>query len=177
MARKTVPVLILLCIILGLLFLMERAKKKKQELPEFTYLPEFTVTTIDNEKFSNKDFFGTVGIISFVASWCGPCRLELSQINDLAKKYRNLAVLAITYESIELIKPLADSLGLIFPFGTVDSTVFTAFGVDKIPYRFLVKDKIIIDEIYGAPVNNDDEFTRKLIEVLSLNVDSLSSSK
>ncbi len=177
MARKTVPVLILLCIVFGLLFLMERVKKTKQELPEFTYLPEFTVSTTNNEKFSNKDFIGTVGIISFVASWCGPCRLELSQINELAKKYRNLAVIAITYESIELIKPLADSLGLIFPIGMVDSTVFAAFGVNKIPYRFLVKDKIIIAEIYGAPVNNDDEFTGKLIEAISLNADSLSTSK
>ena len=56
---------------------------------------ELTSTTGDHIKLS--EFKGKVVVVSYWATWCKPCILELKFLNKLAEKYKNdLVVLAIS---------------------------------------------------------------------------------
>ena len=156
--------LVLMVFILTMLVSCSNSKSSEEKLEK---IPRFVATDFEGKKFTDRDFSKVVGIISFVASWCGPCKVELKQINELAKKYDKLAVLAVTYEPAELMKPVVDSIGVIFPVARVDTSVFEAFGVDRVPARFLVKNGRILAKSFGAPIPQNAEFKKALITALS----------
>jgi len=128
--------LVLMVFILTMPISCSNSKSSEEKLEK---IPRFVATDFEGKKFTDRDFSKVVGIISFVASWCGPCKVELKQINELAKKYDKLAVLAVTYEPAELMKPIVDSLGVIFPVARVDTSVFEAFGWTECPQDFWLK--------------------------------------
>lgn len=43
-------------------------------------LPEITLTMLNGEKWTNKDFENKVVVIQFTGSWCGVCKREMPQL-------------------------------------------------------------------------------------------------
>jgi peroxiredoxin len=43
-------------------------------------LPEITLTMLNGEKWTNKDFKNKVVVIQFTGSWCGVCKKEMPQL-------------------------------------------------------------------------------------------------
>src|SRR5699024_7889902 len=48
--------------------------------------PDFELTTMDGEKVKLSDYRGERVMLNFWASWCGPCRTEMP---DMQKLYEN----------------------------------------------------------------------------------------
>ncbi len=131
-------------------------------------LPKFSFEGKDGKKYTDKDFRSGVGVISFVASWCGPCGTELVELDSIAQKYSKILALAVTYEPPEFYAELFDSLKIKIPIVRADSSFFAAMGISKLPTRILIDKGKIISQIVGAPLPKNPEFYKKLKQALGI---------
>ncbi|MES2617667.1 MAG: TlpA disulfide reductase family protein [Bacteroidota bacterium] len=110
-------------------------------------LPSVQVKTLDGKSVDIKDYAvkGKLTIISFWATWCGPCIKELDNILDVydewQKKY-NCEVVAVTIDdsrNIPKVKPFVDGKGWPFTILTDENKdLARALNVNNPPQVFLV---------------------------------------
>ena len=55
--------------------------------PEYMTAPNVTITDADGNPVNLHDYFGKPIILNFWASWCGPCRSEMPEIQKLYEDY------------------------------------------------------------------------------------------
>lgn len=105
--------------------------------------PEFAVESLDGRRISLADYRGKTLVVTFWASWCGPCRMEMPV---LARFYRqthkagsDFEILAISIdETKDAAASAAKSLKIPFPVGMdSDSRVADSYGVESIPMLFV----------------------------------------
>lgn len=80
--------------------------------------PDFTLRSLTGENLRLSEHLGEVVVINFWASWCGPCRQEMPQLDQLYSKYRlaGLALLSINIdESAERAAEMAQALQVSYP--------------------------------------------------------------
>ena len=73
---------------------------------------------VDGKTVRLSDFEGKPLVINLWATWCGPCRLEMPQLNDLAARYRDrgLTVVGISVDDTpEEIRAFAKEFGVTYP--------------------------------------------------------------
>lgn len=103
--------------------------------------PDFELKTLEGEKVRLADLRGRPVLLSFWASWCGPCRRELPELSALAKEYqgKGLVVFGVNDEGKGAARKFTEEKGLAFP--TLDDSGLKAhrlFRVHAIPSLFLV---------------------------------------
>ncbi len=150
--------------------------KSKGDEQSYEPLPKFELIGFDGNEYTNKPFAKGVGIISFVASWCGPCCTELLELDSLAKTYNEISALAVTYEPPEFYKAILDSIKVKIPIAMADSGFFKKLGINAFPTRILVQKGKIIARTVGAPKPADSKFSRCLLKALGIE-DSIETEK
>ena len=105
--------------------------------------PDFVVDTLDGRKLALADYRGKTLVVTFWASWCGPCRMELPV---LARFYRrthqpdsDFEILAIsTDDSRDAAANEAKALNLPFPVAVdVGNRIASAYNIESIPMLFV----------------------------------------
>ncbi|WP_287496652.1 TlpA disulfide reductase family protein [Pandoraea sp. CB10b_02] len=104
--------------------------------------PAFTLEALDGKARSLSDWRGSVVILNFWATWCGPCREEIPAMGRVARQYRSraLALVAVNYkEPPTTVAPFIARLPID---GTVlldrDGAVYRRFGSLGLPATYLV---------------------------------------
>ncbi len=110
-------------------------------------LPTATVSDIDGKPIALHDYVadGTPKIISLWATWCGPCRMELSALHkvypDWKEKY-NIEIIAVTVDNgpmLKRAKSMFESNGWDYTFLHDDQKeLMKKLGLTGIPYSILV---------------------------------------
>lgn len=107
--------------------------------------PEFDAQTLAGETISSRDFQGKKKIVvSFWASWCGPCRMELPELKAFYEKYHSadspFEVMAVStdedrYQAEKYVKEAK----LPFPVVWDESGVIAdKYGVESIPVLYVI---------------------------------------
>jgi len=107
--------------------------------------PEFKLMTLTGDQISSSDYHGKKKlVVSFWASWCGPCRMELPELQAFYEKYRakndTFEILAIsTDEDPHEAERYVKEAKLTFPvLWDQDGKAGEAYGVDGIPTLFVI---------------------------------------
>jgi peroxiredoxin len=112
-------------------------KSRPPEPPVRPDVPAITLPRADGGQFSTAVFKGKSPVlVSFFATWCGPCRQELPHLIDLYKKYHaaGLQIAYISTEDKETVLPFAKQQSLPFPvLVDGDGAVSQKFGAQSIP--------------------------------------------
>jgi thiol-disulfide isomerase/thioredoxin len=145
----------------------KEVKNDSLKTPAYKQLPAFKSKTSTGTEMDQTPFYSGVGIISFVASWCGPCRVEIKDLEALVAKHPNLLAIIGTYESPEFYKTLMDSLKCKLPVVRFDSSFFSALEVSNLPTRILIDKGNVVYRVEGAPTPPDTVFDNLLNKSLS----------
>ncbi|OYV28977.1 MAG: alkyl hydroperoxide reductase [Thiomonas sp. 20-64-9] len=104
--------------------------------------PVAVLHTLDGQRLSTADMRGEVVILSFWATWCGPCRQELPLLSQYAEDHaaQGLRVLGFSLDGPEqLAQVRAVAAPLAFPVGLLPSPWFGAYGrIWRIPVSFVI---------------------------------------
>lgn len=69
--------------------------------------PDFSLRTLSGERVKLSDYRGKVVVMSFWATWCGPCKQELPMLQALSEKHAKDGVVVLAI-NIDDPKTLAD---------------------------------------------------------------------
>jgi thiol-disulfide isomerase/thioredoxin len=99
--------LLLACVLLLPLWgawIMGRAAPDSSKAPpgaesaEMNPVPAFTFRDLNGRTHSEKDFRGKVLLLNFWASWCIPCRHEFPMLLDIARKNKDVRIVALSLD-------------------------------------------------------------------------------
>ena len=78
----------------------EKSKEDKIKaiLDEKNYAPDFTLKALNDSSYTLSELRGKVVLLNFWATWCGPCRMEIPDFNEIYDEYgsENIEILSIS---------------------------------------------------------------------------------
>lgn len=119
------------------------AKLKRGDTPP----PELGLTR-GGDEIQTTQFNGRVMVVTFWASWCGPCRKELTMLEGLQQVAKDrVKVVAVNIEERDVFKAVSRALSSLTVTITNDprQRYADAYGVNGIPHMVIIgKDGKII---------------------------------
>jgi thiol-disulfide isomerase/thioredoxin len=107
-----------------------------------TVAPDFTLASLGGTNLRLQEQRGSVVMINFWATWCGPCRVEMPHLSRLYEKYRasGFTVLAVNIdEDPQKAARLAAQLGMRFPvLMDTEKKVSRLYDLSTMPSTVLV---------------------------------------
>jgi thiol-disulfide isomerase/thioredoxin len=114
----------------------------------------FTATTVQGKDWSLASYRGKKPVIvSFFATWCAPCKMELPHLIKLRDKYQSQGVelVIITRETADVVRQSPEFLQMPVTLITDASTIFNEYRVEGIPHTLMFDHagKLVFDvEVY-----------------------------
>ncbi len=102
--------------------------------------PPATLVTLDGRRLSTSELRGQVVILTFLATWCAPCRTELPLLSDYLARHasRGLMVLGFSLDTPDRLPQLRQlAAPLRFPVGLLAASSAPGYGrIWRIPVSF-----------------------------------------
>ena len=142
---------------------------KKQQLPQPA--AEFKLPDLDGGQISLADLKGSVVVLDFWATWCGPCLAELPTFNRLHAKYagRGVKVIGIAVQSgwAEDIKPYRDKYKIAYPTLIGDDEVVEKYGVIGFPTTYILDKDFKVHRKFTGELPESKELEREIESLLA----------
>jgi peroxiredoxin len=103
----------------------------------------FTMKDMSGQDVALSSYKGTVILLNFWATWCGPCRIEIPGFVELYKKYESqgLVVLGLSVDDpVSKLRTFAEELKMDYPIliGDGRDDVKNAFPLLGLPTTFII---------------------------------------
>ena len=133
--------------------------------------PDFTLHTMDGPNLRLKEQRGRVVMVNFWATWCGPCRQEMPQLNKLYEKYRASGFVLLGVNVDDDTRNAADvaaKLGLKFPvLLDTDKTVSRQYDLATMPSTVLIDRDGKVRYVHRGYVSGyEDDYEKQIRELL-----------
>jgi peroxiredoxin len=133
--------------------------------------PDFTLHTMDGPNLRLKEQRGHVVMVNFWATWCGPCRQEMPQLNRLYEKYRasGFVLLGVNVDDdTRNAAQLAAKLGLKFPvLLDTDKTVSRQYDLATMPSTVIIDRDGKVRYVHrGYLAGYEDSYEQQIRELL-----------
>ena len=107
--------------------------------------PDFTVYDIDGNACKLSDFQGKPVILNFWASWCGPCKSEMPDLEDAYQEYGDqIHFLTVNLtdgstETVETASAYISQQGYTFPvYYDTGMDAASVYGINAIPMTYFL---------------------------------------
>lgn len=163
--RNITIVVIVILILVGLYFvnrywIAPATMQKRASAGKYPDAPEFSVTDIHGSELNLANYRGKVVLLSFWATWCGPCREETPGFVEMQRKYgpQGFQLIGISIDSsVDPVRPFYNEFHLNYPVAMSTSKLFALYlphGIQGVPTNFLIgRDGRIYDEVVGEAGN------------------------
>ena len=117
--------------------------------------PPISVQTLDGESIDDGDLRGRVVVLSFWATWCLPCRVEMPALQKLHERHAEdgLVVLGLAtdWNDREAVDAFLGEREVTFPIAPASAETRAAFGgIDRLPTTILIdRGGVIRHEVVG----------------------------
>ncbi|MCP8616411.1 TlpA family protein disulfide reductase [Salirhabdus salicampi] len=124
--------------------------------------PDFTLTTLAGETISLSDLRGKKVFLNFWASWCGPCKVEMPEMQEFHEQYGDeVVVLAVNATgdefSLNNAKDFIEKNELTFPI-PLDHELKVVYQYDVVAYPttyFINREGILQFNRHIGPMDYD----------------------
>lgn len=107
--------------------------------------PDFTVYDEEGNAYKLSDFVGKPVIVNFWASWCGPCKMEMPDFDEMYQlRGEDIHFLMVNMtdnsrETVEVAKDFIKEAGYSFPvYFDTEYSAAIAYGVSSIPATYFI---------------------------------------
>ncbi len=135
--------------------------------------PDFTVEMFDGSTLTLSALKGKVVLVNFWATWCPPCRQELTRVEeDIIKRFEGQEFVFIPIsrgEERETVAAFREQTGYTFPMGLdPERKVYDLFASNFIPRNFLIDadGKVVIASV-GYEEEEFDALVKQIEELLN----------
>ena len=126
--------------------------------PPANIAPDFTMLDMDGNEVTLESFFGKPIILNFWASWCGPCKMEMPELQNFYEKYgEDIHFLLVSVDdSADTAKAFIKEEGYSFPvyFDTTSLGAYT-YGASSIPLTFFIDAEGNLTAYYMGAMSKD----------------------
>ena len=129
--------------------------------------PDFTLLDLTGQPVTLSSFQGNKAVlIDFWATWCGPCRAAMPDLQDLSDKFKDRGLQVVTIDQGETVAQVRYfmerkkySLQVLLDH---DGAVGGKYGVRGIPTSVLIDKKGIVQSIAVGNLWNEEELNKRV---------------
>ena len=140
--------------------------------------PDISLKSYDDSLYILSELQGKVVLLNFWATWCGPCRMEIPDFNELYEKYQKdgFEILGISLsDSKKQLIDFSKTYGVKYPllygsYQEIEKITSSYGGVPAVPWSFLIGiDGSIVKTYPGAILKSYDPV---MFQDLTYNIES-----
>ena len=133
--------------------------------------PDFTLRTLNGPNLRLAEQRGRVVMVNFWATWCGPCRQEMPQLDRLYQKYKSsgFVLLGVNVdEDARKATDVAAKLGVTFPvLLDTDKAVSKLYDLSTMPSTVIIdRDGKVRYFHRGYLAGYEDNYDKQIRELL-----------
>ena len=121
-----------------LTYVVAAADGDSREEATHSAAPSFVLSNLSGEAVALKSFRGGPVLLNFWATWCGPCQVELPELQSLSTECLPVVGIAVNSGSAEQVAAFAQSRGVRYPILMADPQVLADYSIGAIPRSVLV---------------------------------------